>query len=372
MRVSGGMPKPNSSRPSLLLVDDTPANIAILVEHLRGEFDLTVATSGAQALDLCRRAEHIDLVLLDVMMPAPDGHEVCRQLRAAPQTRHLPIIFLTAKTDTEDVVQGFELGANDYVTKPFRPAELLARVRTHLLLRAQQQVIAAKNEEMKELLHIVCHDVANQFTIIDWSLQFVRRAPERADKYLPRINAAARNGIALTGMLRDMRREEEKGLKLAPVDLLTALEEALLLAEGKIQDKALRIEKSFVPLRVMGDATALTNSVFGNVISNAIKFSPKGGTIRLTGEVEGPQAVVRVRDQGIGMSPELAARLFDATQDTSRDGTAGERGTGFGMPLMHKFVTLFGGTVSVSSREAGPQQFDHGTEFTIRLLLADA
>src|SRR6187549_486807 len=98
------MPKPNSHRPSLLLVDDTPANIEILVELLKDDYDLTVATRGAQALQICAKATHLDLVLLDVMMPEMDGYEVCRKLRADPVTRDLPIIFLTTKNDVEDVV----------------------------------------------------------------------------------------------------------------------------------------------------------------------------------------------------------------------------------------------------------------------------
>src|SRR3954466_4780466 len=107
------MPKPNSSRPSLLLVDDTPANIEILVDLLKADYDLTVATGGAQALEICAKAKHLDLVLLDVMMPGVDGYEVCRRLRAAPDTQDLPIVFLTTKNEVEDLVRGFELGAND-------------------------------------------------------------------------------------------------------------------------------------------------------------------------------------------------------------------------------------------------------------------
>jgi putative two-component system response regulator len=132
------MPKPNSSRPSLLLVDDTPANLDILVDVLKADYDLTIATRGAQALQVLAKVKHIDLILLDVMMPEMDGYEVCRVLRADPATRELPIIFLTAKNDVADIVHGFELGANDYVSKPFHPPELRARVRTHTTLRAQQ------------------------------------------------------------------------------------------------------------------------------------------------------------------------------------------------------------------------------------------
>src|SRR4051812_42372432 len=150
------MPKPNSSRPSLLLVDDTPANIEILVDLLKDDYDLTVATRGTQALQIVAKARHLDLVLLDVMMPELDGYEVCRKLRADPETRDLPIIFLTTKNEVADIVHGFELGANDFVSKPFHPSKLRARVRTHTTLRAQQIEIEKKATELKEMLHIVC------------------------------------------------------------------------------------------------------------------------------------------------------------------------------------------------------------------------
>src|SRR4051812_25681512 len=164
-------------RPCLLLVDDTAANLQILVGLLQADYDLKVATRGAQALQICAQT-HVDLILLDVMMPEMDGYEVCRVLRATPATKNIPVIFITAKTELDDVVHGFEIGGSDYVTKPFRPAELLARVRTHLLLHAQQREIDEKNMEMKEMLQMVCHDVANHFAIISLNVDLAKaRAP---------------------------------------------------------------------------------------------------------------------------------------------------------------------------------------------------
>ncbi len=121
------MTSPSSDRPCILLVDDTPSNIDILVGLLKADYELKIANRGAKALKICETTERIDLILLDVMMPEMDGYEVCRVLRASPKTQSVPIIFLTAKTDLDDVVHGFEIGASDYLTKPVRPSELLAR-----------------------------------------------------------------------------------------------------------------------------------------------------------------------------------------------------------------------------------------------------
>ncbi len=135
----------------LLLVDDTAANIHIAQAILRDEFKIRVATSGVRALELVKIEPLPALILLDIEMPGMDGYEVCNRLKADPQTRDIPVIFLTAKTESEDETRGFEVGAVDYVHKPFSPTVVKARVRTHLTLRATsqqlaQQLLAINNE----------------------------------------------------------------------------------------------------------------------------------------------------------------------------------------------------------------------------------
>ncbi len=125
----------------LLIVDDTPQNLQVLGTILRQQgYKLNVAQNGRHALEVAFKTPP-DLILLDVMMPEMDGFEACRQLKGDPRTRDIPIIFLTAKTGAEDIVQGFELGGVDYVGKPFNPAELLKRVQTHLELKATREQI---------------------------------------------------------------------------------------------------------------------------------------------------------------------------------------------------------------------------------------
>lgn len=362
------MPQAPAKRPCLLLVDDTPANIQILVGLLQGDYDLKVATRGAQALKICEQAPHLDLILLDVMMPEMNGYEVCQKLRAAEPTRGIPIIFLTAKTEVDDVVRGFELGANDYVTKPFRPEELLARVRTHVLVRAQQREIAEKNTELSEILQVVSHDVANHFAVLSMSLELVsRQSPVPFETLRPGMAAAVRNGIALTGLVRDLRRAEEKGLTLQPVSLRAVIDEAVLLAEGRLRAKQITVQQNIPDLHVSAETVSLTNSVIGNILSNGIKFSPAGSTIEISAALDGDAVLVRLRDHGVGMPARIRDHLFDVSKSHSRKGTAGESGTGFGMPVMRKFVTLFGGTVEVTSRERETHPDDHGTEFKLRL-----
>jgi phosphoserine phosphatase RsbU/P len=126
----------NAEVKTVLLVDDEPANIEIVNSILQDTYKIRVATNGARALELANHASAPDLILLDVMMPGMDGYEVCTHLKAAPQTRDIPVIFLTGQIEIDDETKGFEVGAVDYIHKPFSPAVVKARVRTHLALRA--------------------------------------------------------------------------------------------------------------------------------------------------------------------------------------------------------------------------------------------
>ena len=139
----------------ILVVDDTPANIQALAAILKERgYQISVATNGRQALEVLARVQP-DLILLDVMMPEMDGFETCRRLKASEQWRQIPVIFLTAKTETADIVQGFELGAVDYVAKPFNAHELLARVNTHLTIDELRRSLAGKNAELARAHELV-------------------------------------------------------------------------------------------------------------------------------------------------------------------------------------------------------------------------
>jgi adenylate cyclase len=139
----------------ILVVDDTPANIQALAAILKERgYQISVATNGRQALEVLGRVQP-DLILLDVMMPEMDGFETCRRLKASEQWRQIPVIFLTAKTETADLVQGFELGAVDYVAKPFNAHELLARVNTHLTIDELRRNLAGKNAELARAHELV-------------------------------------------------------------------------------------------------------------------------------------------------------------------------------------------------------------------------
>jgi adenylate cyclase len=182
--MASGNTRAPFSRPCLLLVDDTPAYIEILVELLKAEFELKVATDGPKALAICESNLAIDLILLDVMMPGMDGFEVCRRLKAGGSRQQVPIIFLTASTKTADIVRAFEMGAVDYVPKPVNVHELLARVNTHIALDRLHR----DNERL--LLNVLPATVANR----------LKSGEERIADFFPDVSVLFADIVGFTTM----------------------------------------------------------------------------------------------------------------------------------------------------------------------------
>ena len=148
------------SKSSILVVDDTPDNLMLMSELLKDYYKIKVANSGMKALKIAQSDTPPDLILLDVMMPDLDGYEVCKQLKTNPQTRHIPIIFLTAKSDVTDETKGLELGAIDYITKPINPAIVMARVKTHLDMKMMQDFLRNQNHFLEAEIEKRTREVA--------------------------------------------------------------------------------------------------------------------------------------------------------------------------------------------------------------------
>jgi sigma-B regulation protein RsbU (phosphoserine phosphatase) len=149
------MKNKNSDTESILLVDDNPTNLQVLFQTLEGVgCKLLVAKNGEMALSIADKARP-DLILLDIMMPGIDGYEACRQLKAQPTTTDIPVIFLSALGDTEDKVKGLQLGAVDYITKPFQPDEVIARVNTHLTIHRLKKEVESRKDQLEHELKVV-------------------------------------------------------------------------------------------------------------------------------------------------------------------------------------------------------------------------
>lgn len=168
-------------KPLVLVVDDNPTNLDILVDTLSSEYRLGVAKSGARAIAYVQ-AHQPDLVLLDIMMPEMDGYDVCLHLKQAPETRDVPVIFITAMNEAGQVAHGFEVGAVDYVTKPFHASEVLARVRTHLSIKEMREALNAQNQVLERTVKEKTAALENMFnaTISTMALAVEIRDPYTA------------------------------------------------------------------------------------------------------------------------------------------------------------------------------------------------
>jgi two-component system, sensor histidine kinase and response regulator len=343
-------PFPAKSR--ILVVDDITKNVQIVGTALRNQgYEVMPATSGGEALK-CVRAQLPDLILLDLMMPEMDGLEVCRRLQTDTATRPIPVIFLTASNEMEHLVQGFEVGAVDYVTKPFNAPELLARVRTHLELKHARQRLREMNEEKNEFMGIAAHDLRSPLNAIKGYVELMQDEPglptrERAE-LLDRVHLATQRMVDMVQNLLDANRIERGELKLnlAPTEL-TALVKPVIenqrpRASAKQQQLVLEMESP--PLTSLVDP-GLMIQVLENLISNAIKYSPPGKNIVLRLKREAGAVRCEVQDEGPGLSAEDQKKLFGKFARLSAQPTGGESSTGLGLSIVKRMVEAMHGTV---------------------------
>jgi two-component system sensor histidine kinase/response regulator len=354
----------------ILVVDDHPENLRVVGEMLERsmECDLSFALDGESALQAAR-TDAPEIILLDIIMPGMDGFEVCRRLKETPQTADIPVLFLTARADSHDLVQGFAIGAADYIAKPFSNAELLARVQTHTKIARATRSLAQKNEELRQLLHILCHDLANPVANIASLISLCRDGVD-VKQILPTLASSAQDSLDIIGMVRQMRAIEEGKLRpaLSRVFLHQACTDALENLRLPIASKKIQL-KLAVPedLSVLAEPIALVHSVLANVFSNAIKFSYEKETVCIEAQkLASGEVQIDVVDEGIGIPEELLCDLFDITRQTSRPGTRGEHGTGFGMILMKNFMDSFAGRIEIVSRARETDPENSGTQ--VRLI----
>lgn len=358
------------TKATILIVDDNPNNVQLLnaVMSMRG-FDVMVAKNGLQALEIVKN-ELPDLILLDIMMPVMDGFEACRKLKECPETKNIPIIFLTAKSHIDDIMKGFELGGVDYITKPFSSNELVARVEIHLKLKLSQETVIRQRNELREMVQILCHDLSNPLGAVISCFELAEYDPDylRQNKHL--ILDYLRRQYDIIGLVRELRAiaEEKAVFSLAPVDLAWAVNESIETLQYQLDRKNIRVvvsldEKTFV----LAEKVSLVNSVLNNLLTNAIKFSYPASTINLNAEKKDGKVLLSVTDQGIGIPDDLMKRIYSIDRRSTRFGTMGEKGTGFGIPLVKKFVSEYSGTMEIRSKDENDFPKDHGTCITIIL-----
>ena len=353
----------NRSDYKILIVDDVVSNVLLLKILLTNEkFQVCTASNGNMCIEMAK-SEHPDLILLDVMMPDLNGFDTAVILKKDPETQDIPIIFLTALNNPSDLVKGFQVGANDFLTKPFNKEELVMRVMHQIQLVAAKRIIVRQNEELKRTISnrdkmypVIAHDLRSPMASIRMVLNLA-------------VNVVSKDivGEEIFGLLDKANRESEE-----THDLLDNLLKWTKSQTGRLsvvyQDLDLddivpgvvdifrmiaemkKIDLKYIPadekLTVHGD-NDMIKTIIRNFLSNAVKFTPEGKAVEVFYKREGDFARISVRDHGVGIEPDRVDTIFRTGETTY--GTGGEEGSGLGLQLCQDFARKNGGDAKVES-----------------------
>ncbi len=353
---------------SILIVDDVPINLSVLMQLLGSVgYKVLVATDGESAV---QQAEYAipDMILLDVMMPGIDGFETCRRLKASPITRDIPVIFMTALSDTIDKVYGFQLGAVDYVTKPLQHEEVIARVNAHLTLHRQKQEIEQLRQQERlhyerlsqlkdQMLHTASHDLKNPLAVITTAVELLRRynpsLDERTKEKLNQIEVSTAYMRDLIVNLLDLARiETGVGLQKQKILVKQLLETNVAQAVILAHEKGIAVQSQYL----VNDMTIycdplLIGQVFQNLISNAVKYTPQGGApIQVSAEKRETEVSFNIMDHGIGIPESDIPHVFDKFFRVNTIEHRTVAGTGLGLSIVREIVQQHGGSLHVESQ----------------------
>ncbi len=357
----------------ILIVDDTPRNLQVLGTMLRKEgYSIILAQNGLQALEATEKAPP-DLILLDVMMPELDGFETCKRLKENPATREIPVIFLTARIETEDIVKGFELGAVDYVTKPFNATELLVRVGSHLARILLQRALAERMEEIARMKReheaFLRHELKNRITpILGYSEQLSQLGGDKLSDYeqewLAAIFEGAKNVVGLINAMKQLQDFEAGKFQLNKRRIGLGMLVKQVIADLKtVYGNLVEIccEDKLTNESVEADENLLIG-VFQNLVKNGVEHimeqeddTERRTDVRLYNE--NGYVVVEVNNGGEPIPAERLGSFFEKFNTDKK----GKHGTGLGTTYAYLVTRAHVGEISVTSNEAD------GTTVTVRL-----
>lgn len=356
----------NPSEHKILIVDDVMSNVLLLKVLLTNEkFAIATASNGRQALEQVEK-ENPDLVLLDVMMPDMSGFEVAQHLKSNPNTADIPIIFLTALNSTADIVKGFQVGANDFISKPFNKEELIIRVTHQISLVAAKRLILSKTEELQrtiagrdKLYSVIAHDLRSPMGSIKMVLNMlILNLPSEkigAEMYelLTMANQTTEDVFSLLDNLLKWTKSQIGKLNVVyqDVDLVEVTDGVIEIFSMVASLKKIRI-REMKPEKMMVNADIdMLKTVVRNLLSNAIKFSKENSEVLVKMEEVDGMAVVSVQDYGCGISEEGQKKLLHTDTHFSTFGTNNEEGSGLGLLLCKDFVVKNGGKLWFTSKE---------------------
>ncbi|MEY2936048.1 MAG: hypothetical protein RL033_6797 [Pseudomonadota bacterium] len=384
-----------AERASILVVDDTLENLRLLASMLNGQgYEVRPVNGGKQALQAIER-DPPDLILLDINMPEMDGYEVCRRLRQQPGCSDIPVIFLTALTETDCRVNAFNVGGVDYITKPFQLDEVYARIRTHLRLRRLQAELEERNRTLQEsnerlraleklrddLIHMVVHDMRSPLSNILIMLEMLagdlpEDAPERMHKDVAVARTSTRELVEMARQLLDINRMEQRSmpLDLEPHGLFALIDQSLTEMSHLARVSSVRLEQRGGDQTVRCDE-AIVRRILNNLLSNGIKHAPRESAVVIHTERDGERfARISVVDQGQGIPEEFRSRIFQKFEQVEARRSKKYHSVGLGLAFCRLATEAHGGQIGVNDSDEhrvveGPG-VEPGTRFWFTLPLA--
>ena len=354
------------AQPVVLVVDDQQANVRMVGALLtRAGYTVLPALSGAEGLETARGSKP-DVVLLDMKMPGMDGFEVLRQMRMDAGTRDLPVIFLTADSDRENLIRAFAAGAIDYITKPFVAEELLARVHTHIDLKRSRDALRRFAEDKQEMAELVAHDLRNYFANILFASDLLASSDDIGpahQRLVDSIHASADSGMLFLQAFLEQQEHQAHGASIEPLPVKQLLCEVVDLFSRTAAAKKISLELDEHEMVIVSGLRAGVAHVLQNLVSNAIKYSPRETTISITACRNGKHGRMQVMDRGPGISEQDQSRLFQRFVRLSTEPTEGETTTGLGLALAKQQARAMGGNLWYELRDGG------GSIFTLELPL---
>jgi len=359
---------------NILIVDDIPANLQFLNLLLakRG-YQVRPAINGQVALKIAQKTLP-DLILLDIKMPNMDGYEVCERLKADDKTREIPVIFISALSEVLDKVKAFSVGGVDYITKPFQEEEVLARIKTHLMLQTQKKQLLQLNQEKNEFLGMAAHDLKNPLSAISGTAEMIDEIvtavnfPNQTEltELTDIINVSAKVMFNLITNLLDVNAIESGKihLNLENRDIFPLVSEIVLEYTKKAKRKNINVHFIHSNSNYIANVDIdMVRQVIDNLVSNAVKYTPlaKNVYVRIF-TAENTNVCCEIQDEGPGLSDEEQAKLFQKFSRLTPQPTNDECSTGLGLFIVKKLINTMGGKVWCES------ELSKGSKFMVEFM----
>ena len=357
---------------TILAVDDISTNIMLLKAVLnRAKYKIVTASSGSEALEKVV-STNPDLILLDIMMPDMDGYEVLKRLKADPAHQDIPVIFLTALHNPEDIVKGFKFGASDYISKPFNHEELITRVAHHIYLAAAQRMIMQQRDELQatveardKMYSVIAHDLRSPIGTLKmiFNMLSINLTADQIGEDSYEMLSMGNNITESTFMLLDNLLKWTKSQigRMNTVFQEVDISEVVLFA-SKMSDQVAQVKNIEVeydipgPIKISCDVDMI-KTIMRNLMSNAVKYSQEGGRIVISVRETPTHAAISVRDFGIGIKEEDIPKLLNPDIHHTTYGTKNEEGSGLGLQLVQDLTRRNGGELTIESKEGEGSTF---------------